>query len=449
MRGLGRLGYRVLANGLCLLLRTRSDIRAAYLVGSIADDDVEPGLSDIDLVLVIADLSCRREYELTRWIEGALRYLMPPWNSYKIGRHVSIYAMREWHLLGDMLLGKKRGAPRKVFEKGDLAPRWKLDERVKALHHIYKAFWRLQGLPHAPWNTSQAKLDHRLYLRALNRTALSIASGIQELSDAPSPGERVDPVLREIEDALGAAGPKIDSAFVRVILPRILRAFDHALIRCTRKPDSSQRFETAPFDGAKGFDTTVPSPVLDCLASTGGSTGIYIATGRERSLVVIDSDASEIAGKIAVCLGSTGARPATIVTTTMLERLYLNAPMDDVSFIRHPCATSFVARGQYSPERVLIEAYSIFVQLRMGINKEQPGLHMRVRDKVERLIAHCREDARCSTGPNAVQRPVLDETEGRGGTPSEFKELFALGNDLVVEMRHRIESSQRMTASAC
>jgi hypothetical protein len=447
IRGLGRFGYRALANGLCLILRARSDIRAAYLVGSMASNDMEPGLSDIDLVLIIADLPCRREYDLARWIESVMRYLMPPWNSCKIGKHVYIYALREWKLVGDLLIGKRRGGPRRMFEKDDLTPFWKLDCSVKALHHFYKAYWRLQGLSGAPWHPDRGALENRLYLRALGRAVLSIDSGMEEIDGTRTPCASPDSHVSEIKKMLETADPRIDSKFVIGILPMVLQALDGALIRYTREPDNPVEFIKAANAPQIGFDAQLPSSVLDCLVSKGENRDIYVSTGRSGRIVVIDSAAREIAGELAMCLAHAEERPSTILTTTMLERLYLNAPMDDTLFVRHPCATSFVARGQYTPERVLIDAYSVFVQLRMVVNKEHTGLHVKVRDNVNQLIAYCRGHSRNSRVSGNARPPVSDRAREQGGAYVEFEELFVLGNDLVNELRHRLERGRDMPAS--
>ena len=103
-----------------LVFRLTPEIRSAYLAGSMSGGDIAPGLSDIDFVIVIKDLSARDEYRFINSLEKTLRYLLPPFGKDKLGTHVLIYSVGEWTLVGDLFCGKRYGQPRKLFQKDEI-----------------------------------------------------------------------------------------------------------------------------------------------------------------------------------------------------------------------------------------------------------------------------------------------------------------------------------------
>ena len=181
---IGRWAYILCSGFVSLVFRLTPEIRSAYLAGSMSGGDIAPGLSDIDFVIVIKDLSAPDEYRFVNSLEKTLRYLLPPFGKDKLGTHVLIYSVGEWTLVGDLFSGKRYGQPRKLFQKDEITWKHNYGRALKGLHQFYKALWRLEAIQRNLPVPVDNGLERALGERILERSLLSIENGFSEVRGA-------------------------------------------------------------------------------------------------------------------------------------------------------------------------------------------------------------------------------------------------------------------------
>ncbi|MGH7901041.1 MAG: nucleotidyltransferase domain-containing protein, partial [Thermodesulfobacteriota bacterium] len=135
---IGKLAYLFYYRLLSLVFWLTPEIRSLYILGSMASGDVIPGLSDMDFILVIKEMSNEEEYLFLKRLDSKIWYLMPPFGKEKIGTHIFIYSREEWAIFGDLYLGKSFGSARLVFEKENITLKGKYTQFIKGLNQFYK-----------------------------------------------------------------------------------------------------------------------------------------------------------------------------------------------------------------------------------------------------------------------------------------------------------------------
>ncbi len=381
LRGACRSCYRILAGALGLLFRSLPSVRAAYLAGSMATDDPEPGLSDIDFVLVVADLPCEAEYRLVRRIERLLRYTMPPWGRPKVGPHVIIYARREWRLVSDLFLGKRYGVPKTVFDKDAAHPAYHVDEATKGLHHVYKALWRLEGVQTALWNHPKSELERRLCARMADRMLHSIRNAFGEFRMLPG-----DTNGRQARHSTGEHAPANPGPATGAnVLPGLLRALDDAVSACIEPAANDPRL--AP-GGIRGFTDRETAAAIDGPAGSAEDVSMWVASMDCADLVVLESNDCPNATDTFLRMTNAGGRQPFLVTTTVFERLYLNAPCPTWNFTRLPEGTTHTIAGAYTRTRAFVDAYAVFPKLRSLVGCDDPDQYDSVRATIENLTGY-------------------------------------------------------------
>ncbi|HET7288846.1 MAG TPA: nucleotidyltransferase domain-containing protein, partial [Thermodesulfobacteriota bacterium] len=265
---IGRWAYILCSRFVSLVFRLTPEIRSAYLAGSMSNGDIAPGLSDIDFVIVIKDLSALDEYRLVNRLEKALRYLLPPFGKDKLGTHVLIYSAGEWALVGDLFSGKSYGQPRKLFQKDEIIYSHTFGRIVKGLHHFYKAHWRLEAIQQNLHLPADNGLERALRERVLERSFQSIENGFREVLEYDETPASYMSLRNEIRKLMSSAD-KTDSLY-ETILIRLLHFFDMSAGICF--PDSPrEEREDIPMkasvntefekQGLKEFITGVPEAI--------------------------------------------------------------------------------------------------------------------------------------------------------------------------------------------
>lgn len=439
LRGACRRCYRVLACGLGLLLRGLPQIRAAYLAGSMATDDPEPGLSDIDFVLVVTDLPWDEEYRLVRRIEGILRYTMPPWGRPKVGLHVLIYAEREWALFADLFLGKRYGKPRTVFDKDGARPVVAMDDSIKGLHHFYKALWRLEGLQIALWKGPTSELEHQLCARMGDRMMLSIRNAVGEYSwraEHTHAGQASDPVGEYVPAGMSPGATSGPDA-----LPGLLQALDEAVFAYA--PPVSRHACLGPGGGGE-TDEIVDRGTATALANS-AAEGVtaWVSSMGSTDVVVLDSSDCAAATGIFLRTTAAGGRQPFIVTKTVFERLYLNAPFPSCSFTRMPEGKMLAVAGVYTRNRALIDAYAVLSKMRSAVDRTDRDQYRSMRATLEALTTYFTSRAD-GGGTSHRSEQGTAQTEPGSEVPHDpmraFRQLHALAAHLVRALSSCLES---------
>lgn len=430
LRVTGRLCYRGLAGGLGVVFRVLPQIRAAYLVGSMATDDPEPGLSDIDFVLVIMDLSWEEEYRLVQRIERILLYIMPPWGRNKVGHHVLIYAKREWLVVGDLLLGKRYGNAKTVFDKDTFRPVRVMDDWTKGLHHFYKALWRLEVLQNVLWHGRDSRLERELCARIVNRTELSIFNGVGEQMRWHDKGFGLPAREHGVPGDSRPANTGCVETSSMDALPRLLGALDEAVSVCSPPGSGQPRLE--PVDGCDG-DGTVDRDTTGIAAlvnSVAGGVMAWVGRLPSADFVVLESVECPLATVVYRRFLEAGVRKPFIVTKTVFERLYLNAPNPAWTFTELSEGGMFVARGAYTRDRALIDAYAVFPQIRMAVSRGDRERYEATQAKLKTLWAYF----------NGESSQAGHETCGFHDSRHAFQKMHAVAMHLVHSLSDCLEA---------
>ena len=440
----GSAAYSLCAGAVSLIFRTTPEIRSVYLAGSMAGGDIVPGLSDIDFVIVVKVTDGKNEYEFLRNLEKKIRYLLPPFGKDKIGTHVVIYSDREWALLGDIFLGKRFGSPLRVFEKDKIIFTNLFSPSVKALHHFYKAYWRLetieQNIAARPKNHYELQLRERL----MERCSRSILNGINESDNKSGPSARLSGVRSEIEEILVRSGESKSDGLHPDILAKLLYFFDLAIGEALPPrglPDEkvlspeNNPIPEGQISSERGFvrdlailleRETENYPVLYCPIK---NTDYY----------VYDLSRYNITDKLIKYYRSNNGRGFRMLSKALLENLYLNFPEHRVIFTGIGDHKQCLLRTRLDEDRFVLEAYSIFPQLRSPCNFRDSERYEAFRDKARKLIRLSRTQTGGKTANEALDNGGVQNPEDSRKEENEFERFNNL-RVTSIDLRDKLNS---------
>lgn len=372
LKYLGKFLYSLTSGYLSLLFWLTPEIRSVYLAGSMASGDIVPGLSDIDFVIVIKDLSASDEYTFIKRVEQKLKYLMPPFGKRKVGTHIVFYTVSEWELLGDLFLGRKFGLPHKVFEKDKIVPIKKYSSQVKGLLHFYKAQWRLENIQTTLGTPVKSILDIGLLKRAMNRTYLSALNGFNETNDTttlPSSLMRLDHDISMLTKRTEES--KNDSPN-NALLIRLLHFCDTAITHSlTNSEHAEKKDESAQIDqdqSPNGFGESqaleFAKEISPYLKNESTRNTILVSRTKSFDYFLYDTVNYDLSEKLISHYTSYRKRSVRILSKAWFEQLYLNFPMDPMLFIKLGDEKPFLMKSRLDDARFIIEVYSTLPQLR-------------------------------------------------------------------------------------
>lgn len=441
----GSAAYSLCAGAVSLIFRTTPEIRSAYLAGSMAGGDIVPGLSDIDFVIVVKVADGKNEYEFLRNLEKKIRYLLPPFGKDKIGTHVVIYSDREWALLGDIFLGKRFGSPLRVFEKDKIILTNYFSPPVKALHHFYKAYWRLetieQDIAVRPKDCYELQLRERL----MERCFRSILNGVNETGNKSGPSARLSGVRSEIEEMLVRSGELKSDGLHPDILARLLYYFDLAVGEALPPPGLPEGKVLSPENNPVS-EEQIPSerrfvrdPSLLLERETENCPVLYCPI-KNTDYFVYDLSRYNITDKLIEYYRSNNGRGFRMLSKALIENLYLNFPEHRVVFTGLGDHKLYTLRTRLDEDRFVLEAYSIFPQLRSPYNFRDSERYEAFRDKARKLI---RLLSRIQTGGKTANETLDNEgiqnPENSRKEQSEFERFNNL-RETSIELRDKLNS---------
>jgi len=390
---IGRLAYILCSGFVSLVFRMNPEIRSAYLAGSMSGGDIAPGLSDIDFVIVIKDLSAPEEYRFVNSLEKTLRYLLPPFGKDKLGTHVLIYSVGEWALVGDLFHGKRNGQPRKLFQKDEITRKHHFGSAVKGLHQFYKALWRLEAVQ----RTLPAAIDNGFERahseRILERSLLSIENGFIEARGAGETPASYISLRNEIKELMNGADEP--DAVHEQILIRLLHFFDMAAGICfpgaAREEENEDALTKAPDKieieepGSEEFRAEISGAV----GHEASAHPLLLSRMNYYDIYLYDPANYGTSEKLIGYYRRQRERSPKIMSRERFEKFCLTLPTDSVRFIDVCNGEPLTLTGRMSSDSFLIETYSIFPQLRSPYNFKYSARYESMRSKALKLVRAC------------------------------------------------------------
>jgi predicted nucleotidyltransferase len=410
----GSFMYRLIARCAATACRRLEDVQALYLTGSMASGDLAPGLSDIDIVLVIRDLPAAREFQLIREIEARLRYLLPPFGQDKAGKHLMIYSETEWEAVGDLLLGKRSGGPGVLFDKRGNPVYRAIGSRARCLHHLLKAHWRLEELQNRLSAPSAERLDALLRLRMVDRLVGALESACMEVDGGSPVCVEVAELAAELRRDLAPMKTCGSDADLPLLLPRLVLCFDEAVRHGLRGDDLPG--SGAPWLASDGAGDCVnlqaslalADELLSTLQSSVHAPDIHAARVGKVDFVVCAPIALGATRCIVDHYRTRPERILRLASFRTFQAAYLNDAFGPLAFVRLADRAPFVAVGQLRHERFLLDAYAAFPRVRALRKLDDPATFEAYGDSLLRLLRFARHAAQ-SAGRRPDGRDLGDE----------------------------------------
>ncbi len=386
---IGRWAYLLCSGFVSLVFRLTPEIRSAYLAGSMSNRDIAPGLSDIDFLIVIKDLSALDEYRLINRLEKTLRYLLPPFGKDKLGTHVLIYSAGEWALVGDLFSGKSYGQPRNLFKKDEIIYSHIFGRIGKGLHHFYKAHWRLEAIQQNLGLPADNGLERALRERVLERSFQSIENGFSEVrEDEETPASYIS--LRNELRNLMSNTDKTDIHYEMTLI-RLLHFFDMSAGICF--PDSPQEErEDIPMkapdkmESKKRGSKELITGVTEAIEREARTHPILFSRMMHYDIYLYDPAYYKTSEKLMGYYSGQRERSLRIMSRERFEKFCLTLPTDSLMFIDVRTGDQITLTGRLNKDGFLIETYSIFPQLRSPRNLKDPVRYESFRNKAFKLV---------------------------------------------------------------
>ena len=430
---IGRWAYILCSRFVSLVFRLTPEIRSAYLAGSMSNGDIAPGLSDIDFVIVIKDLSALDEYRLVKRLEKTLRYLLPPFGKDKVGTHVLIYSAGEWALVGDLFSGKSYGQPRKLFQKDEIIYSHTFGRIVKGLHHFYKAHWRLEAIQQNLHLPADNGLERALRERVLERSFQSIENGFREARVLDETPALYMSLRNEIRKLMSSTN-KTDSLY-QMTLIRLLHFFDMSAGICF--PDSSREERRdipikAPdnMEGEKRRPKEVITGIPEALEREARTHSILFSRMMYCDIYLYDPAYYETSEKLIGCYSRPRERSLRIMSRERFVKFCLTLPDDSVRFIEISNAEPLTLTGKLCTDGLSIQTYAIFPQLRCPRNLEDYGRYESFRNNAERLVRVSEVSNTRETADDAFPDAVVKKNRDEKSVYDRYLDLRALSETL-------------------
>jgi len=430
LRFVGLSAYKLCTHVISSLLFHSPEIRSLYLAGSMASGDFVPGLSDIDIIVVISEMSPEKEYTFLKGLERKLKYLMPPYGKYKIGTHVFVYSVKEWSLLGDLSAGRKFGRPLKLFEKAtDIFTR-RYDTGTKALQHFYKAAWRLESIQDNLSSPVKSALDLRSRQRTIERCLQSILHGLKELNAGALPFTRFTELKDRIVRLQNRSRESDKPSSLYSLLPQVMYIFDIAIRNGSGSTPGDPELADASNNVDVGLNINTvkrqAAELYNNIFETGsermGKSHELTICRTTNDYFIYDLGNHEISEQLIQYYAANKKSGLRMMSPYLLNRLYLNFPTVSYTFIRFPeCKVSKI-KGRPDRSRLLIETYSILPQLRATAKRQNPETYKSLSNWTHHII-----------------RSWDIERNGASSSPDEMKSGEAEYSDINAEEEKEFE----------
>ena len=356
------------------------EIRSAYVAGSMAEGDIVPGLSDIDCVITIDDLGAPEEYKLMTELERKVRYRMPPFGKDKIGIHIFAYSSAEWSLLSGLLLGKKAGGPRALFRRVETPPVYEPGRRVKTLHHLYKALRKVIDLKDTVLKPSGKPLETELTDRIIERTITTLDYAVEESGAPPDGYASLRQSALESWEMAKEGNDDFKFADMAAVL---LHLFDVA----------AESIHWAEHGGMEPLESSaeavsIPPEIADIMPlihehRRDRDLILYAPLGKT-DIFLFDSSNLALSAAIIEYYQAVKGRSLRIMPRERFEQFFLNFSTQPAVDICE--GKPYTLRGPGDYDTLLLDAYSIFPQLRAVRNSKSRERYELFRNKAEEIL---------------------------------------------------------------
>ena len=407
---IGRWAYLLCSGFVSLVFRLTPEIRSAYLAGSMSSGDIAPGLSDIDFLIVIKDLSAPDEYRFVNSLEKTLRYLLPPFGKDKLGTHVMIYSAGEWALVGDLFSGKSYGQPRNLFQKDGLSTTHKYGRVMKGLHHFFKAHWRLEAIQQNLGLPADNGLESALRERMLEKSFQSIENGFSEVREDEEPPATYINLRNELRNLMSNTDKT--GIHYEMTLIRLLHFFDMSAGICF--PDSPQEErEDIPMkapdkmESEKWGSKELITGVTEAIEREARTHSILFSRMMYDDIYLYDPAYYKTSEKLIGYYSGQKERRLRVMSREGFVKFCLILPDDSVSFIVIRNGEPLTLTGRLCADSLLIQTYAIFPQLRCPRNLEDYERYESFRNNAERLMRFFEISNICVPADDALQDAVV------------------------------------------
>ena len=391
----GKAAYSLWARLVSLYFRITPEIRSVYLAGSMSGGDIIPGLSDIDFVIVVRGLDSKNEYEFLKNLEEKLRYMLPPFGKDKIGTHVIVYTAGEWAILGDIFQGKKSGSPLALFDKDVITFTNRFGPALKALHHYYKAHWRLemieQNIVDPPINDYELRLKERLLERCLR----SILNGIEENDLNTNHSNLLSESKHEIEELLRKSAELGSDGLHPAILSRLLHFFDLATngnvfpgeylyesMGINEKPSTTEENGNADKDRlnrVQDISILLRDEIISC--------PVFYCRNNNTDYFIYDLSRYHITEILIGHYRRNNELSFRILSKSRCDNLYFVFQESSARFTCLGDNKQYLLKVGLDDDRIILESYTLFPQLRSLINSRDPIRYKAFHEKARKLIS--------------------------------------------------------------
>lgn len=455
----GKAAYSLCAGLVSSYFRMTPEIRSAYLAGSMSNRDIAPGLSDIDFVIVIKDLSALDEYRFVNRLEETLRYLLPPFGKDKIGTHVMVYNSGEWMLLGDIFQGKKTECPLAVFDKDNITFTYRFSPALKALHHFYKAHWRLemieQNIAAPPINNYELQLKERLLERCLQ----SILHGMEENNLKTSHANRLSELKLVIEKLLTKSAELGSDGLHPAILARLLHLYDAATNRNGIPVESMYEgmgiYENTPTteenrDAGKDMLKRVQD-ISVLLSDEIADCPVCYFRNKNTDYFIYDLSRYAITEKLIGHYRRNDELSFRILSKSRSDNLYFLFQESSVQFTCLGDNKRYLLKSGLDKDRIILESYTIFPQLRSLLNSSDPARYRAFHDKARKLIILIESQIPYETGQTTSTKETrrdIDYSLCAKSDYERFSNLREISYTLRDKLNSFLESNYKSTFSS-
>jgi len=400
---MGRFMYFLCERVLSRTFQSFPEIRSAYVSGSMSAGDIVPGLSDIDCVITIDDLGAREEYGLVTELERKIRYRMPPFGRDKIGVHVIAYSAAEWSLLGNLFLGKRAGQPRRLFARNESPPDYELSGRIKALHHLYKAFWKIINLQDNILKPSGDPLEPELTKRIIDRAMITLDDAVKEAGDISGEYTNLSEKARQSWEILKRTGNESKHIEMLAMLLHLFDVAAGAFYKSMAPGDTHSTGDVEPVGEIKILPAEI-TDIVPVIQQHQNDKDVVVYTNVEKAdIFLFDSANRGLSAAIVEHYKGIGDRALRIMSIDRFRQFLLN--FSEQAAVDIFSGRQFILAGIRDREALLLDAYSILPQLRSPRNWKSGERYESFRGKAERIIREFGAsvpDARVSYGGATV-----------------------------------------------
>lgn len=455
----GKAAYSLCAGLVSSYFRMTPEIRSAYLAGSMSSGDISPGLSDIDFVLVVEEADSKNEYGFLNNLDNNLRYMLPPFGKDKIGTHVIVYNSGEWMLLGDIFRGKKTGCPLAVFDKANITFTYRFNPALKALHHFYKAHWRLEMIEQNIAAPPISNYELQLRERILERCLQSILHGIEENDLKTSHENRLSEPKFEIEELLMKSAELGSDRLHPAILARLLHLYDAAtnrngfpverLYECTDVDENTPRTEESRYADKDMLKRVQDISIL--LSDEIADCPIFYFRNQNTDYFIYDLSRYAITEKLIGHYRRNNELSFRILSKSRSDNLYFLFQESNVQFTCLGDNKHYLLKSDLDDDRIILESYTIFPQLRSLINSRDPAKYRAFHEKARKLIilieSRIPNEAAHAASTKESRRDI-NYSRCAGSDYERFSDLREISYILRDKLNSFLESNYKTTFSS-